>query len=507
VKINALQYTETQSPFNANLQAALNAAADGDRIYLPSPQVYVAPAGALRIRKRIELYGDGPGTADSPGTVIVPHAPDEDVLVIEPGVGEDLANLYLHDFRIDGQTIGRDGIRCASDATRKISQLNVERVVATSLRGLGFSLLGVNGNVGAIVQPRLFECVASDCAGGGASLRYAFLASVTHSRFQHNGTSGQATFGLRAEQSGVAVYACVLDGNEGTEGQMWLVDCHIARVDACRLREFALGASPSAAITLTRCPGAVVGGCYFELSSAVAGSVGIDVFSDALAGPLLILPNRFKGVQSLVQLGTASLRDIRGAVVLPQFDDGTSGTVLLPQDTNRGLTAVPHVYRPSGHQLAGLILPENFPSGDPTGNVSDGMLAYDSAKRIRARSGTWKTVRIVPPAAVTDLSIPSRGRHSLVVRWTAPTGNATEYILKRSTNPITDANFDSATTVTAPSPGPPGTQECVTEAGLTTCTLYYYAVKSRDSLNNDSPISNLPSASTLCSGSVEVECE
>jgi len=52
----------------------------------------------------------------------------------------------------------------------------------------------------------------------------------------------------------------------------------------------------------------------------------------------------------------------------------------------------------------------------------------------------------------------------------------------------------------------PGTYECATDDGLTTCKLHYYALKYKDALDVVSVISNLPSASTLCSGSNEVEC-
>jgi hypothetical protein len=62
------------------LQAALNESRDGDRIYLPGSLRYRAPAGGWEVRKSVEIFGDGPGSADiapetNSGTILHPHSP------------------------------------------------------------------------------------------------------------------------------------------------------------------------------------------------------------------------------------------------------------------------------------------------------------------------------------------------------------------------------------------------------------------------------------------------
>ena len=109
----------------------------------------------------------------------------------------------------------------------------------------------------------------------------------------------------------------------------------------------------------------------------------------------------------------------------------------------------------------------------------------------------------IPPADVTDLSVSTTGTLAKAVSWTAPgddgnTGTATEYDLRRSTAVITAANFGSATRVLISAPQAAGTQECRLVTGLSSCTTYYFALKTRDNMGNWSGISNLPNAATEC---------
>jgi beta-glucanase (GH16 family) len=118
---------------------------------------------------------------------------------------------------------------------------------------------------------------------------------------------------------------------------------------------------------------------------------------------------------------------------------------------------------------------------------------------------------VTPPAAVTNLSLPSLGKMTMAVSWTAPGDDGTgesvvEYDLRRSTSPITAANFGSATRVTTGNPQASGHPECRVVSGLTACTTYYFAVKSRDEAANWSAISNVPSARTLCQQNIVAEC-
>ncbi len=108
-----------------------------------------------------------------------------------------------------------------------------------------------------------------------------------------------------------------------------------------------------------------------------------------------------------------------------------------------------------------------------------------------------------PPAAVVDLDISNVATSSLLLTWTAPgddgnAGIATAYDLRRSTAPITAGDFVSATRMTPqPTPTLAGTAQSYVVTGLSGGTTYYFALLTRDEMGNWSPLSNLPSATTL----------
>jgi len=117
---------------------------------------------------------------------------------------------------------------------------------------------------------------------------------------------------------------------------------------------------------------------------------------------------------------------------------------------------------------------------------------------------------VIAPSAVTDLSA-EMGKTTAVLTWTAPgadttTGTAAFYDLRYSTAPITGANFSSAMRITTADPDPAGTLECIGLSSLSSCTSYYFAIKTSDADSNSSAISNVASGETLCSGHTEYLC-
>lgn len=484
---------------NPDLQAALDSARDGDVVKMV-PAVYVAPSGGFRIKTRIELLGEGPGSPSAySGAVLVASGEDNDVLVIEASATNQIENLYLHDFRItrpeaESAAFGRNGISNITESGRKISNLIIERVSVSGLKGSGFSLIGTTDGDGVMVNTQLLDCEAANCDGNGLALTWAFMVNVMHCRFTGNGLAG-----LRAENSQVAVYQGSFDGNDrlGTEGNLRFVTCPIARVDATRIANFGSGAAKGC--VFDRCGGGgMVGNCFFDLPSF--GGTGIEIADLVDEGPILVLTNRFRRVQTLVKVGA----NATACIVMPQFDDpvgGGAGTIALPSNPNNGLLAVPHLNRPGGNALVGLVLP-GAPSGQPTLNVQDGTLAYDhSATSVLAHvAGDFLNVELVP-ARVADLAVTAEGKHSLVIRWTSL--GADSYDFRRSTSPITEANFSSATEIVLPTPGDLGTAECFTDTLLTEHQTYYYAIKGVAS-NVASAMSNVPTGT--CEGPGEVEC-
>jgi hypothetical protein len=109
---------------------------------------------------------------------------------------------------------------------------------------------------------------------------------------------------------------------------------------------------------------------------------------------------------------------------------------------------------------------------------------------------------VTPPDVITDLDAKNPTDTSITVSWSSPfdddvSGLADNFDLRRSTTPITDANFDSATQVTGePAPGPPGNVHTMTVGQLTAGTTYYFAIRTSDVAENTSTISNVPSETT-----------
>jgi hypothetical protein len=109
------------------------------------------------------------------------------------------------------------------------------------------------------------------------------------------------------------------------------------------------------------------------------------------------------------------------------------------------------------------------------------------------------------PAANTDLFIEIVSDVSVYPMWVAKgdngtVGTAARYDFRRSTQPITDANFANATKVGLPPPLCPGWTEFQEIGGLTPCTTYYFAFKTRDGAGNWSAMSNVLQEATIGSG-------
>lgn len=108
----------------------------------------------------------------------------------------------------------------------------------------------------------------------------------------------------------------------------------------------------------------------------------------------------------------------------------------------------------------------------------------------------------IRPAQIANLSITGTTETTAALSWAAVgddslTGTAASYDIRRSTSPITAANWASATQVTGePAPGAPGATQTFTATGLTRQTTYYFAIKAVDEGGNPSALSNVPSATT-----------
>lgn len=110
---------------------------------------------------------------------------------------------------------------------------------------------------------------------------------------------------------------------------------------------------------------------------------------------------------------------------------------------------------------------------------------------------------LVPPAAVSTLMVNVKGLTSVTLNWFATgddtdNGVAAAYDIRFSTSPITDATWPAAVRVFGePAPQPSGSPETFTIAGLRPDTTYYFALRARDNVGNESALSNVASDSTV----------
>ncbi len=106
-----------------------------------------------------------------------------------------------------------------------------------------------------------------------------------------------------------------------------------------------------------------------------------------------------------------------------------------------------------------------------------------------------------PPAAVQDLAVSGQTATQVMLAWTAPAddddGAVASYDIRYNTDPITEANWATASAVTGePLPAMPGQPESFTVNDLPSDTTYHFAVKSTDAAGNVSAISNIATGTT-----------
>ncbi|RME25551.1 MAG: hypothetical protein D6800_07485, partial [Candidatus Zixiibacteriota bacterium] len=112
------------------------------------------------------------------------------------------------------------------------------------------------------------------------------------------------------------------------------------------------------------------------------------------------------------------------------------------------------------------------------------------------------TAMLMAGPAMSSLTGIAAGTQAVTLHWLAPgddgdAGTASQYDIRYSTQPITDANWALATQVTGePAPQPAGSAETFTVTGLQPSTTYYFAIKAADEVPNWSALSNVISVTT-----------
>ncbi|MFN8548525.1 MAG: fibronectin type III domain-containing protein [Candidatus Eisenbacteria bacterium] len=196
-------------------------------------------------------------------------------------------------------------------------------------------------------------------------------------------------------------------------------------------------------------------------------------------------------------------------------DDGSTGTASY-YDLRYSLSPITSSNWTSATQVSGEPTPQA--SGQPESFVLSGLnpaTTYYVALKVGDEVPNWSGVSNSPsgttgstgdvtaPAQIADLVVIERQVDRLRLRWTASgddgqSGTAHHVEMRRSTSPITVSNWSQATIVSGvPTPSPSGVQETTWATGLLANTKYYFAIKAFDEVGNVSPMSNVPSGTTL----------
>jgi phosphodiesterase/alkaline phosphatase D-like protein len=198
-------------------------------------------------------------------------------------------------------------------------------------------------------------------------------------------------------------------------------------------------------------------------------------------------------------------------------DDGTTGTAA--QYDVRYSTAGPITLSTWSSAIAVVGEPAPAAAGTVQSMTVTGLspgTTYWFALRTADEVPNWSGVSNSPsgttltapdttaPAAVTDLAVTGAGVTTTTLSWTAPgddgmTGTATAYDVRVSASPITtDVEFQAASPVTSgvPAPAAAGTVQNAQVTGLAQGTTYWFAIKTRDEVNNWSGLSNTASGTT-----------
>ena len=191
-------------------------------------------------------------------------------------------------------------------------------------------------------------------------------------------------------------------------------------------------------------------------------------------------------------------------------DDGNSGTAV---EYDLRYATVPLTAATFATGTRATTPPPSGAGAAQSATVS-GLLAnktYYLAIETRDDRGNWSSISNVlgfvsddtlAPGTIGDLAAATRpAAGSVVLRWTATgddgtSGTATSYDLRRSSSPISAANWNAATPIAGPAPHAAGSAESFTVTGLAGETTFHFAIRAIDEAGNTGPVSNDSAAAT-----------
>lgn len=415
------------------LTNALANARNGDRIHVNAPGPYTAPPGGWRIKRSIELFGDGPGhDFTNSGSVLAAGNTSDPVLVLDVSTTPDndgLQNLYIHDLQIRGLYVSApnsNGIVFdnTADSTRLLANLRLARVTINDMGNDGFHLAAANIGKGAIVGLTMIDCVSNHNLGNGLHLLNATGPHIVRGYFGGNLKAGARISSCDEPQIATTAF----EGNQNDPSahpayspQLFFETAHAFLVQGCHFEDFNRAVAKTA-ITVVGGHGGYIGSSTFG-NAAGAGSRGIYVYAGSPPSPsssssVVVGPNAWSNVDVLVELHDHAL--ITSCVVEPQAVTSTHGVaakLIVPETADRGHLVVTPTSNTS-NLTAGVLFPrlsaatrDAMTAPSSGGTRRAGLLVYNDNTR---RFGHWDGKRWVEdvaffPADSTTANTPPGG--------------------------------------------------------------------------------------------------
>ena len=322
------------------------------------------------------------------------------------------------------------------------------------------------------------------------------------------------TLSATSPSMGVAVVSWTAPGDDGTTGTAAAYDL--------RYSTNPIDAGNFAAATALTAPAPATAGTTQSVQAALP--VGFTYYfaikSRDAAGNVSALSN-VPSLQLLDTVAPSAVTDLaatspaQGVVRLhwtAPGDDGTSGTAHLyeirsstsPITEANFLAADPVLVAVPAPAASGTLQTVDIP-------LTAGQVYYFALKTSDERPN-WSAISNIAtydlpdafdgtvPAAITDLAASSPQTGTVSLAWTSPgddgaVGTATAYDVRYATAPITEANFAQASALASPpAPLAAGTAQAM-QFTLPNNQAYYFAIKTRDEVDNWSALSNVAQVS------------
>lgn len=403
------------------LTNALANAEDGDRIHVQSPGPYIAPPGGWRIRRSIELYGDGAGKAvfqqgaRHTSTVLQPHGGADPVLVLdlsEVPLHQSLWNVYLHDLQIcqtgnvpaPGNP-GSNGVFLKITEEKTVASLRLSRLFVYGMGNDGIHLEGKDGTWDP-VGVSLDDCNSVYNTRHGLLARYVNQLNVRGGAYHGNWNKGAQIQGCPA----VHVAGTTFESNQKqgarkdtlAAAQLFIENSGGFQVSGCHFEGFANPGGSSQRAVAINSSGGYVGECFF---SGNGSTLSTGIYVGWSSHSVVVGTNDWSHVEKLVEV--ADVPTTTSCTVLPQnvsYSADAAARIVVPDAADRGhLLVVP---TSNGSNLtAGLALPrltkqtrDAMKPVSAGGTLRKGLLIFnETSGKLNYWDGTaWREVGDLP---------------------------------------------------------------------------------------------------------------